>query len=168
MWLSLPFKMSSFRWIFFIRIHGNFIDIWESLFLGGGMGLELRGRKRNEFKLIYMIYTNMPVKKHRERWCFRFISSVQFSRSVVSDSLRPHELQHIRPPYPSPTPRVYPNSCPLSWWCHPTISSSVVPSPPVLNLSQHQGLFKWVSSSHPKYWSLDGQSGQSIGVSAST
>ena len=51
----------------------------------------------------------------------------QFSRSVVSDSLRPHELQHTRPPCPSPTPRVYPDSCPLSWWCHPTISSSVVP-----------------------------------------
>ena len=50
---------------------------------------------------------------------------VQFSRSVVSDSLRPHGLQHIRPPCPSPTPGVYSNSCPLSWWCHPTISSSV-------------------------------------------
>ena len=54
-------------------------------------------------------------------------SSVQFRRSVVSDSLRPHGLQHIRPPCPSPTPRVYSNSWPLSWWCHPTISSSVVP-----------------------------------------
>ena len=54
-------------------------------------------------------------------------NSVQFSRSVVSDSLRPHELQHARPPYPSPTPGVYSNSCPLSWWCHPTTSSSVVP-----------------------------------------
>ena len=53
--------------------------------------------------------------------------SVQFSRSVVSDSLRPHGLQNTRPPCPSPTPGVYSNSCPLSWWCHPTISSSVVP-----------------------------------------
>ena len=52
---------------------------------------------------------------------------VQFSHSVVSDSLRPHEQQHARPPCPSPTPRVYPNPCPLSWWCHPTISTSVVP-----------------------------------------
>ena len=52
--------------------------------------------------------------------------SVPFSRSVVSTSLRPHGLQHTRPPCPS-TPRVYPNSCPLSRWCHPTISSSVVP-----------------------------------------
>ena len=54
-------------------------------------------------------------------------SSVQFSCSVVSYSLRPHELQHTRPPCPSPTPRVYSNSCPSSWWCHPAISSSVVP-----------------------------------------
>ena len=45
----------------------------------------------------------------------------------MSDSLWPHGLQHARPPNPSPTPGVYPNSCPLSWWCHPTISSSVVP-----------------------------------------
>ena len=54
-------------------------------------------------------------------------SSVQSSRSDMSDSLRPHGLQHARPPCPSPTPRVHPNPCVLSWWCHPTISSSVVP-----------------------------------------
>ena len=54
-------------------------------------------------------------------------SSVQFSGSVMSDSLWPHEQQHARPPCPSPAFRVYPNSCPLSQWCHPTISSSVIP-----------------------------------------
>ena len=54
------------------------------------------------------------------------LSLVQFSHSVIPDSLRPHESQHARPPCPSPTP-VYPNSCPLSWWCHPAISSSVFP-----------------------------------------
>ena len=53
--------------------------------------------------------------------------SVRFSLSVVSDSLRPHILQHTRPPCSSSTPRVYSNSCPLSWWCHPTILSSVIP-----------------------------------------
>ena len=53
--------------------------------------------------------------------------SVQFSCSAVSDSLRPHESQHTRPPCPSPTPRVHSNSRPSSWWCHPAISSSVVP-----------------------------------------
>ena len=70
--------------------------------------------------------------------------SVQFSRSVVSDSLPPHVLQHSRLPCPSPTPRVYSNSCPLSQWCHPTILSSVVPFSSHFSLSQHQ----WVSSLH--------------------
>ena len=55
------------------------------------------------------------------------LRTVQFSHSVVSDSLRTHGLQHARPPCASPTPRVYSNSCPLSWWCQPTISSSVIP-----------------------------------------
>ena len=58
---------------------------------------------------------------------FSQFSSVHFSRSVVSDSLRPHELQHARPPCPSPTPRVHSDSCPSSRWCHPAISSSVIP-----------------------------------------
>ena len=58
---------------------------------------------------------------------YELFSSVQFSRSVMSNSLRPHGLQHTRAPCPSPTLGIYPNSCPLSWWCSPTISSSVVP-----------------------------------------
>ena len=74
--------------------------------------------------------------------------TLQFSRSVMSDSLRPHESQHARPPCPSQTPRVYPNSCPSSWWCHPTITSSVLPFSSCPNPSQHQGLFQWVNSSH--------------------
>ena len=60
-------------------------------------------------------------------WIRYAVSVGQFSRSVMSNSLRPHGLQHARPPCPSPTPRVYPNLCPLSRWCHPTISSYVVP-----------------------------------------
>ena len=58
---------------------------------------------------------------------FPLMISIQFSRSVMSDSLQPHGLQHTRPPCPSPTPRHYPNSPPSSWRCHPTISSSVAP-----------------------------------------
>ena len=81
----------------------------------------------------------------------------QFSRSVVSDSLRPQGLQHPRPPCPSPTPRVYSNSYPLNRWCNPTISSSVVPlssrlqSLPVSGSFQMSQLFaiRW-----PKYWSF--------------
>ena len=84
--------------------------------------------------------------------------SVQFSRSIVSNSLRPHELQHARPPCPSPTPRVHPNSCPSSQWCHPAISSSVVPfssipqSLPASESFPMSQLFTW--------------GGQSTGVSA--
>ena len=63
-----------------------------------------------------------------ENFCiYIYQRSVQFSCSVMSDSLRPHGLQHARLPCPSPTPRAYSNSCPLSRWCHPTISSSVIP-----------------------------------------
>ena len=72
------------------------------------------------------------------------LSSVQLSLSVVSNSLRHHGLQHIRLPCPLPTPRACSNSLPLSRWCHPTISSS----PPAFNLSQHEGIFQWVSSLH--------------------
>ena len=87
-------------------------------------------------------------------------SSVQFSRSVVSDSLWLHESQHARPPCPSPTPGVHPNSCASSWWCHPAISSSVVPFS-----SCPQSLP--VSKSFPVS-QLFTSGGWSIGVSAST
>ena len=87
-------------------------------------------------------------------------SSVQFSCSVMSDSLRPHGLQHARPPCPSPTPGVYPNSCPLSQWCHPTISSSVVPFSSCPQSFPASGSFPM---SQPF-----ASGGQSIGVSAST
>ena len=88
------------------------------------------------------------------------INMVQFSCSVVSHSLRPHEPQNSRPPCPSPTPGVHPNPCPLSWWCHPTVSSSVVP-------------FSSCPQSFPASGSLlmsqlFASDGQSIGVSAST
>ena len=68
-----------------------------------------------------------PEIKHMSLYISCIISSVQFSRSVVSDSLRPNELQHARLPCPSLSPGVCSNSCPLSWWCHPTISLSVAP-----------------------------------------
>ena len=86
--------------------------------------------------------------------------SVQFSCSAVSDSLRLHGLQHARPPCPSPTPRVYSHSCPLSWWYHPTISSSVVPFSSHLQSFQVSGSFQMSQ--------LFTSGGQSIGVSAST
>ena len=100
----------------------------------------------------WWIYTTQRVN-------YLIISSIQFSRSAVSDSLQPLGLQHARPPCPSPTPRVYSNSCPLSWWCHPTILSSVIPfsscsqSSPASGSFQMSQFFAWGS--------------QSIGVSAS-
>ena len=87
------------------------------------------------------------------------ISSVQFSLSVISDSLQPHEPQHTRPPCPSPTPRVYLNLCPLSQWCHPTISSSVIPFSSCPQSFPASGSFPM---SH-----LFTSGGQSTGVSAS-
>ena len=88
------------------------------------------------------------------------ISTVQFSCSVMSDSLRPHEPQHARLPCPSPTTGVHPNSCPLSRWCHPTISSSVIPfsSCPQSFPASGSLLMSWLFTS----------GGENIGVSVST
>ena len=116
-------------------------------------------------------WSGFPFPSKRRKWiietsfsyffsfCCHIWQSVQFSRSVVSDSSRPHESQHTKPPCPSPTPGVYPNSCASSRWCHPAISSSVVPfssCPQPLPASESfptSQLFTW--------------GGQSIGVSAS-
>ena len=87
-------------------------------------------------------------------------SSFPFSHSVVSDSLWPHGLQHTRLPCPSPTPGAFSDSCPLSWWCYPTISSSAVPFSSCLQSSPASGSFPM-----SQFFT---SSGQSIGVSAST
>ena len=92
-------------------------------------------------------------------WWYQF-SSFHFSRSVVSDYFQPHEPQQARPPCPSPTPRVHSNPCPLSWWCHPTISSSVVPFSSCPQSFPTSGSFQMSQ--------LSASSGQSIRVSAST
>ena len=90
--------------------------------------------------------------------CVCVFSSVQFSHSVMSDSLRPYGLQHTMLPYPSPTSGAYSNSCPLSWWCHPTISSSVIPFSSCLQSFPASRSFP-VSQFFPS-------DGQSIGASA--
>ena len=72
----------------------------------------------------------------------------QFSHSVISNSLQPLGLQHARPPCPSPSPGACSDSCLLSRWCHPTISSSLTPFSFCLQSFHHQGLFQWFSSSH--------------------
>ena len=88
------------------------------------------------------------------------VSSVQFSCSVMSDSLRPHGLQHARLPCPSLTPGAYSNSWPLGWWCHPTISSSVVPFSSCLQSFPASGFFQMSQ--------FFASGSQSIGVLAST
>ena len=90
----------------------------------------------------------------------KIFSSVQFSHSVVSDSLQPHEPQHARPPCPSPTTGVYPNLCPLSQWCHQTISSSVVPFSSCLQSFPTSGSFQMSQ--------LFASGGQNFRVSVST
>ena len=106
-----------------------------------------------------MVFNNGHSVPHTDR-SFIIFSSFQFSCSVVSNSLRPHELQHARPPCPSPVPRVHPNSCPLSQWCHPMISSSVIPFSSCLQCFPASGSFQMSQ--------LFALGGQSIGVSAST
>ena len=101
-------------------------------------------------------YTTIKMAKSRKI----IHTSVQFSHSVMSNSLQPHRPQHIRPPCPSPTPGVYPNPCPLSQWCHPTISSSVIP------FSSHLQSFPASGSFQRSQFFASG--GQSTGDSAST
>ena len=129
-------KVSSYhqKLVLWIKLYGPCLSSSsaEALSLGGG-------------RLFSHLSLSWWITKLKLRWAQ--FSSVQFSHSVVSYSLQPHELQHARPPCPSPTPGVYPNPCPLSQWCHPT-HPLLCPSPPALNLSQHQGIFKWVNSWH--------------------
>ena len=116
--------------------------------------------KKNDFQSVFSevdepraVIQSEVRQKEKKKYC------VQFSRSVVSDSLRPHGLQHARPLCPSPTPGVYSNSCPLSLWCHPAISSSVVPFSSHLQSSPASGSFPM-----SQFFS---SGGQSFGVSAS-
>ena len=103
------------------------------------------------FLFLYILVALLPIST--------WFSSVQFKYSVVPDSLLPNELQHARPPCPSQTPRVHPNSCPLSRWCHPTISASVIPFSSCPQSFPTSGSFP-ISQ-------LTVSGGQSIGVSAS-
>ena len=112
--------------------------------------------RKPKLKEIYVSHCSL---QHYLQWVGHRSNLSQFSHSVVSDFLRPHELKHARPPCPSPTPGVHSNSGPSIWWCHVAISSSVVPfsscpqSFPALGYFPRSQLFTW--------------GGQSIGVSAS-
>ena len=113
--------------------------------------------KYSIFKRKYKEFSRVNLTRHSSAL---FSPSVQFSRSVLFDSLWPHEPQHARSPCPSPTPGVYPNPCVLYWWCHPTVSSSVIPFS-----SCPQSFPEWGSFQMSQLF-ISGR--QSIGVSAST
>ena len=108
---------------------------------------------------VFLEPKGMPTCIHGLHFWILPKSVSQFSRSVMSDSLRPHGLQHTRPLCPSPTARVYPNSCPLSQWCYPTISSSVV--------SFSSCLHSFLASGSFPVSQFFTSGGQTIGVSAS-
>ena len=135
------------------------LDIYHEIFFednllqnGWSQQIALKWLDRHMWKMnlnVSLILSKLTKLAHTGSTCMlSHFSSAQFSRSIVSDSLRPHELQHTRPPCPSPAPRVYSNSCPLVGDAiqpsHPLLS----PSPPAPNPSKHQCLFQWVNSSH--------------------
>ena len=139
------------------------IQDWISLGLTGLIFLQCKGLSR--------VFSNTTAQKPQffgvqpslcptHMATVKAISSVQFSRSVMSDSSKSHESQHTRPPCPSPTPGVHPTPCPLSWWCHPTISSSVVPYSSCTQSFPASGSFQMNQ--------FFASGGQSFGVSATT
>ena len=138
-----PITVACFRacvlWTwYFIELH-----VWESL------GSTL-GNSDHFWVFFVLVFSRNSV----------YFSSVHSSCLVVSDSLQPHGLQHPRPPCPSPTARAYLNPCPLSWWCHPTISSSVIPFSSCPQSFPPSGSFQMSQ--------LFISGGQRIGFSAST
>ena len=171
MWMQMKHKVSyesqfhkSKTLVFMLAVRwknqkgdNRYSDFWPCRFLKYMDYFEL------DFSCLWKLLTvnEVPWKTQFLFYCTWVIfSSVQFSHSAVSDSLQPHGLQHIKLPCPSPTTGVYSNSCPSSQWCHPIISSSVVP------FSSHPQSFP-ASGSFPMS-QLFSSGGQSIGVSAST
>ena len=135
-------------------VDGVVLVCWDGLLVGSTvpvlwlteLGLvSLQGRAVSNSRFWSVHGFSMPLGSSSS---FLSVHSVQYSCSVISDSLPPHESQRPRPSCPSQNPGVYSNSCPSSCWCHPATSSSVVPFPPAPNPSQQKGLFQWVNSSH--------------------
>ena len=127
------------------KLRANFVFSWKG------------GPELSPFILFHYLnpFLNLNFESIKIWLYLGFLSSVQFSRSVVSNSLRPHESQHAGPPCPSPTPGVYSNSCSLHQWWHPTISSCVVPFSPRLQSFPASGCFQEsVCIRWPKFWSF--------------
>ena len=157
---EMPYPLASYL----VQLVGSPIRIWEERETRYSLaGYPITVQFRWSGSLMVVLYSAFFFQVlHQALWfpctCTSWLSSVQFSRSVVSNSLRPRKLQHARPPCPSPTPRVHSHSHPLSQWCHPAISSLVVPfsyclqSLPASESFPMRQLFAW--------------GGQSTGVSA--
>ena len=144
--LSMRFSRQEYwKWVAMPTSRGSF---WPRDQICSSCGSHIAGR----------LFTAEPLKKPHYVYIMRHMFiSVQFTQSC--DSLRPHGLQHVRPPRPSSTPRARPNSCPLSQWCHPTISSSVIP------FSSHHQSFPASGSFQMSQFFASGD--KSIGVSVS-
>ena len=130
-WVAIPFSKGS----------SQSRDRTQVSFIAGGFFTSWATREALNLRV--------PLPKNKSMHCCWF-----FSHPVISDSLQLHGPQHSRPPCSSPSPRVYPSSCSLHWWCHPAISSSDTLFSSSLNLSKHQRLFQWVWIRWPKYWSF--------------
>ena len=157
--------MTSHKYGKYIQIFLKCISVKKSVIQNVQTTLRIQQGKHPNIKIVKDLnkelikeYPRVANKSGKKMFNIISLSSVQFSRSVVSDSLRPHESQHARPPCPSPTPWVHSDSRPSSQWCHPAISSSVVPfsscpqSLPASESFPMSQLFVW--------------GGQSTGVSA--
>ena len=144
-----PWTWITVKWLLsVIATNQGKIPLWsKTKFFVSGMSLS----RKNRIRKLHLFWDYHGQVLYTVFFPF---SSVLFSRSVLSDSLRPHELQHTRPPCPSPTPRVHSNSCPSSWWCHPAISSSVVPfsSCPQSLLASESFPMSQLCMRWPKYW----------------
>jgi len=144
-----------FHWSFFsvfvLNFHSIFIDLFSKVYYTFSsliLGLNCSSSLVLKCKLRLLVFRS-----------FFILLISQFSHSVVSNFLQPHGLQHARPPCPSPTPGIYSNSCPFSWWCHLTISSTVVPFSSCLQYFPASGSFPMSQ--------FFASGGQSTGVSAS-
>ena len=153
-WYILIHDMNIFHLAWYLKYVGNGGEILFEMFRDRDHSVE-NSSIHEIFKLYAEDLVVIGALSKRKN-----LSSVQFSRSVASNSLWPHETQHTRPPWPSPTPGVHPNPCPLTRWCHPTISSSVIPFSSCPQSSPASGSFQMSQ--------LFTSGDQSIGVSAST